>query len=102
MPKIASSVAALRFWRLLMEGINATKWLATHPVDSNRANTPMNTAWVPSDPLRPPPLTGGDGVRALRPVVASDEITEFPPHTSALAAGRQTVEDDAAYVVIPH
>jgi hypothetical protein len=55
----------------------------------------MNTAWLPSDPLRPLSLTGVDGVRRVRPAVASDEITEFPPHTSALAAGRQIVKDDA-------
>jgi acid stress chaperone HdeA len=34
-------------------------------------------------------------------VGTSDEITEFPPHGSALAAGRQTLDDDAGSAVIP-
>jgi hypothetical protein len=61
---------------LLISGINATKWLATHPVDTKSASTAMNKPEL-ADPLRS--AASSIVTNADRPIDPFDEDTDSPP-----------------------
>ncbi|MCF1813867.1 MULTISPECIES: hypothetical protein [Mycobacterium] len=82
-----SRVAVLRCSRSLITGINATKWLATHPVASSNASTLTNRARVAARPLR---------ARRLRPLRTLDEITGLLPLQRA-ADDRRTRRHPGGY-----
>src|ERR1700757_197159 len=65
-------------------GINATKWLATHPVASRRANTLTNRAWDEPDATRPSRPCFVMGAGRCRPVTGTfDQATDFLPRVFA-------------------
>ena len=79
-----------------MAGINAAKWLATHPVASRTANTPTKTDCVAVEPSRAPGVTSVDSGWPARLGDASDRTTESLP-----SSARTKLQDDLGRKVIP-